>query len=166
MTNENEEFLPESDVSITDADIAEIIEHDIDALVAERDSFKDIALRLQADFENYRKRAVATQADEIDRASGKVAESLLAVLDACEAAFAHGVEGVEPIWSQLMGAMQKQGLEAMDLVEKPFDPAHAEAVLHEPATDETSEPVVSEVLRTGYRWKGKVLRPAMVKVRG
>jgi hypothetical protein len=48
MTNENEELLPESDVSITDADIAEIIEHDIDALVAERDSFKDIALRLQS----------------------------------------------------------------------------------------------------------------------
>ena len=91
---------------------------------------------------------------------------MLAVLDACEAAFAHGVEGVEPIWSQLMGAMHKQGLEAMDLVEKPFDPAHSEAVLHEPATDETSGPVVSEVLRTGYRWKGKVLRPAMVKVRG
>ena len=67
MTNENEEYLPESDVSITDADIAEIIEHDIDALVAERDSFKDIALRLQADFENYRKRVVAQQADEIDR---------------------------------------------------------------------------------------------------
>ena len=67
MTNENEEYLPESDVSITDADIAEVIEHDIDALVAERDSFKDIALRLQADFENYRKRVVAQQADEIDR---------------------------------------------------------------------------------------------------
>ncbi|MCX6530671.1 MAG: hypothetical protein NTZ76_11320, partial [Actinobacteria bacterium] len=74
MTNENEEYLPESDVSITDADIAEIIEHDIDALVAERDSFKDIALRLQADFENYRKRVVAQQADEIDRSTGKLVE--------------------------------------------------------------------------------------------
>jgi hypothetical protein len=54
MTNENEEYLPESDVSITDADIAEIIEHDIDAHVADRDSFKDIALRLQAVYENFR----------------------------------------------------------------------------------------------------------------
>ena len=98
MTNENEEYLPESDVSITDADIAEVIEHDIDALVAERDSFKDIALRLQADFENYRKRVVAQQADEIDRSTGKLVEGLLPVLDACEAAFAHGAEGVEPVW--------------------------------------------------------------------
>ena len=68
MTNENEDYLPESDVSITDADIAEIIEHDIDALVAERDSFKDIALRLQADFENFKKRSLSQQADEVDRA--------------------------------------------------------------------------------------------------
>ena len=111
-------------------EIAELVVSELDALVAERDQFKDIALRLQADFENYRKRVSATQSDEVDRATGKVAESLLTVLDACEAAFAHGVEGVEPIWSQLMGVLQKQGLEAMDLNEKPFDPAHAEAVLH------------------------------------
>ena len=55
--------------------------------------------------------------------SGKLVESLLPVLDACEAAFAHGVDGVEPIWSQLMGVLQKQGLEALDLADKPFDPS-------------------------------------------
>jgi len=133
-------------------------------LAAERDNFKDVAQRLQADFENYRKRVSTQQADEIDRATGKFAESLLTVLDACEAAFSHGVEGVEPIWSQLMGVLQKQGLEALDLTDQPFDPSLADAVLHEPG--DSSEPVVSEVLRTGYRWKGRVLRAAMVKVRG
>lgn len=132
--------------------------------IAERDQFKDIALRLQADFENYRKRISAQQGDEVDRATGRVAESLLAVLDACEAAFAHGVIGVEPIWSQLMGVMQKQGLEALDLADKPFDPALADAVLHEEG--DATNPIVSEVLRTGYMWKGRVLRAAMVKVRG
>jgi len=167
MTNENEELLPESDVSITDADIAEIIEHDIDALVAERDSFKDIALRLQADFENYRKRVVAQQADEIDRSTGKLVEGLLPVLDACEAAFAHGATGVEPVWSSLLGVLQKQGLEVLNLEGQPFDPATAEAVMHEPPEDGASEgPVVVEVLRSGYQWKGRVLRAAMVKVRG
>ena len=167
MTNENEEYLPESDVSITDADIAEIIEHDIDALVAERDSFKDIALRLQADFENYRKRVVAQQADEIDRSTGKLVEGLLPVLDACEAAFANGAEGVEPIWSSLLGVLQKQGLEVLNLEGQPFDPATAEAVMHEPSEDGASDgPVVVEVLRSGYQWKGRVLRAAMVKVRG
>ena len=145
-------------------EVLEAVEHDIDALLAERDEFKDIALRLQADFENYKKRVATTQSDEVDRATGKVVEALLPVLDACEAAFSHGVEGVEPVWSSLIGALQKQGLEALDLLDKPFDPALAEAVASEPG--DGSEPVVVEVMRTGYRWKGKVLRAAMVKVRG
>jgi molecular chaperone GrpE len=142
------------------------LEHDIATLLAERDSFKDIALRLQADFENYRKRVAAQQADEVDRATGKFAEALLPVLDACEAAFAHGVQGIEAVWSALIGTLQKQGLEALDLAGQPFDPAVAEAVMHEPADGADSGPVVADVLRTGYRWKGRVLRPAMVKVRG
>jgi molecular chaperone GrpE len=139
------------------------VEHDVEAILLERDQFKEIALRLQADFENYRKRAATQQIDEIDRATGKMAEAILPVLDACEAAFAHGVQGVESIWSALIGVLQKQGLEALDLAGQPFDPAVAEAVIHEPGD---GEPVVAEVLRTGYRWKGRVLRAAMVKVRG
>lgn len=148
------------------AEAEAVVEHDVVALLAERDQFKDIALRLQADFENYRKRVATQQADEIDRATGKIAESLLPVLDACEAAFAHQVQGIESVWSALIGALQKQGLEALDLAEKTFDPAVAEAVLHEPGEGGADGPVVAEVLRTGYLWKGKVLRPAMVKVRG
>lgn len=147
----------------------EVVEHDIEALLAERDEFKQIALRLQADFENYRKRVAQQQADEIDRATGRLVEELLPVLDACEAAYAHGVDGVEPIWSALLGALRRQGLEALDLADQPFDPALAEAVMHEPAgdgDDSVDGPVVTEVLRTGYRWKGRVLRAAMVKVRG
>ncbi|MBU6228007.1 MAG: nucleotide exchange factor GrpE, partial [Acidobacteria bacterium] len=114
-----------------------------DQALAQRDEYKDIALRLQADFENYRKRAAAQTADEIDRSTGKIAEALLPVLDACEAAFSHGVEGVEPIWSALIGALQKQGLEALDLQGKVFDPECAEAVMHEPADgDSNGETVV------------------------
>jgi molecular chaperone GrpE len=136
----------------------------LDDVMKERDEFKDIALRVQADFENYRKRAASQMGDELDRALGKLVEQLLPVLDACEAAVAHGVEGVEQVWSSLIGALQKQGLEALDLSGKPFDPALADAVLHEEG--DGSEPVVLEVLRTGYRWKGRVLRAAMVKVKG
>ena len=136
----------------------------IDDVMKERDEFKDIALRVQADFENYRKRAASQMGDELDRALGKLVEQLLPVLDACEAAVAHGVEGVEQVWSSLIGALQKQGLEALDLSGKPFDPALADAVMHEEG--DGSEPVVLEVLRTGYRWKGRVLRAAMVKVKG
>jgi len=144
--------------------VAVNIEVTIDDVMKERDEFKDIALRVQADFENYRKRAASQMGDELDRALGKLVEQLLPVLDACEAAVAHGVEGVEQVWSSLIGALQKQGLEALDLAGKPFDPALADAVMHEEG--DGSEPVVLEVLRTGYRWKGRVLRAAMVKVKG
>ena len=139
-------------------------ETELQVALRERDELRDIAMRLQADFENYRKRVTQQAADDIDRATGRLAEALLPVLDACEAAFAHGADGVEPVWSALIGALQKQGLEALDLLGKPFDPAVAEAVVHEPG--EGGEPVVAEVLRTGYAWKGRVLRAAMVKVRG
>lgn len=150
------ESASENTVSLDDIDVV--------AVVAERDEFKDIAVRLQADFDNYRKRVAATQSDEIDRATGRLIEALLPVLDACEAAYAHGADGVSPIWSSLIGTLQKQGLEALDLVGKPFDPNTAEAVVHEDG--DGGDPVVAEVMRTGYQWKGRVLRAALVKVRG
>ena len=143
---------------------AEVVEHDVEALLSERDSFRDIAQRLQADFENYRKRVAQQSADDIDRATGRMAEALLPVLDACEAAYvAHPAE-VEPLFNLLLGELKKLGLEGIDLDGKPFDPQLAEAVMHEPG--DGGESVVVDVLRSGYVWKGKVLRPAMVKVRG
>jgi len=138
----------------------------LDAITKERDDFKDIALRLQADFENFRKRMATQLTDDVDRATGKLVESMLPVLDACEAAAAHGVAGIESVWSALLGALQKQGLEALDLADKPFDPSLAEAVVHEAGDGGVDGPVVVEVLRTGYRWKGRVVRAAMVKVKG
>jgi molecular chaperone GrpE len=138
----------------------------LDAVTKERDELKDMALRLQADFENFRKRVASQLVDDVDRATAKVVESILPVLDACEAAAAHGVQGIESVWSALLGALQKQGLEALDLADKPFDPATAEAVVHEPSAGESTGPVVVEVMRTGYRWKGRVVRAAMVKVKG
>ncbi|CAB4657673.1 unannotated protein [freshwater metagenome] len=161
MTDETVEQPEEGATDIVE-EVA--VEHDIEALLAERNEFKDIALRLQADFENYKKRMTQTQSDEIARATGRLAESLLPVLDACEAAFAHGADGVEPIWSSLMGALKSQGLVAMDLLDQPFNPELAEAVMTEPG--DGGDPIVSEVLRTGYEWKGRVLRAAMVKVKG
>ena len=169
MSESHEDLVVESEASDSTQetlveDAASNTEVSIDDVLKERDEFKDIALRVQADFENYRKRAASQMGDELDRALGKLVEQLLPVLDACEAAVAHGVEGVEQVWSSLIGALQKQGLEALDLAGKPFDPALADAVMHEEG--DGSEPVVLEVLRTGYRWKGRVLRAAMVKVKG
>ena len=136
----------------------------IDEVVKERDEFKDIVLRVQADFENYRKRVSTQITAEVDRSGGRIIEELLPVLDACEAAVSHGIEGVEPLWLLLLGALQKQGLEVLDLNGKVFDPVAAEAVVHEEG--DGGEAIITEVLRTGYRWKGRVLRAAMVKVKG
>ena len=169
MSESHEDLVVESESSDSTQEtniegVAVNTEVTIADVMKERDEFKDIALRVQADFENYRKRAASQMGDELDRALGKLVEQLLPVLDACEAAVAHGVEGVEQVWSSLIGALQKQGLEALDLAGQPFDPALADAVMHEEG--DGSEPVVLEVLRTGYRWKGRVLRAAMVKVKG
>ena len=157
--------LRPSDIAAAEAArlAGEAVEHDVEALLAERDTFKDVAQRLQADFDNYRKRVAAQTADDVQRATGKMAEAMLPVLDAVEAAFVQHPAEVEPIFNLLLGEMRKMGLESMNLHEQPFDPNLAEAVLHEPGD---GEPVVAEVLRSGYTWKGKVLRPAMVKVRG
>ena len=164
MESEKPTEAAESDVELVE-DVQDVLaELNIDEVVKERDEFKDIALRVQADFENYRKRAAVQLTDEVDRSTGRIVEAMLPVLDACEAAVAHGVEGVENIWSSLLGTLQKSGLEALDLQGQPFDPALAEAVLHEES--DGGEAVVVEVLRTGYRWKGRVLRAAMVKVKG
>ena len=171
MTNDNGDVAGEpttetEDVVAVDG-AAATIEHDVEALLIERDSFREMAQRLQAEFENYRKRVASQTADDINRATGRIAESLLPVLDACEAAFvAHPAE-VEPLFNLLLTELKKQGLEALDLNGQTFNPAQADAVIHEEGEgDGNGNTVVTDVLRTGYTWKGRVLRPAMVKVRG
>ena len=169
LTSEMSRLRPLDDDAVLAADATDVaeaegaVEHDVHALLAERDSFKDIALRLQADFDNYRRRVATQQADEVQRATGKFAEALLPVLDACEAAFVQHPAEVEPIFNLMLGQLKKLGLETMNLHEQPFDPNLAEAVLHE--AGDGGDPVVSEVLRSGYTWNGRVLRAAMVKVR-
>ncbi len=85
------------------------------------------------------------------------------MLDAAEAAFLRHPEEVGPLLNQMLVELKKHGLEIVDLEGQPFDPEFAEAVAHEPG--DGGEPVVSDVLRSGYTWKGKVLRPAMVKTK-
>jgi molecular chaperone GrpE len=145
------------------ADLEAIVEHDIADVLAERDQFKDIAQRLQADFDNYRKRAAVQQAEEVDRATGRLAQAFLPVLDAAEAAYLRHPDEVGPLLNVLLSELKKHGLETLDLDGQPFDPEVAEAVAHE--AGEGGEVTVAEVMRSGYRWKGKTLRAAMVRTR-
>jgi molecular chaperone GrpE len=152
----------DAEQALADAvDNIDISDVDVFAVLDERDQFKSMAQRVQADFDNFRKQsAVRAQADA-DRATGRLAEAMLPVLDAAEAAFLRHPEEVGPLLNQMLVELKKHGLETLDLDGQPFDPEVAEAVAHEPAGG--GEPVVAEVLRSGYRWKGKTLRAAMVK---
>jgi molecular chaperone GrpE len=137
----------------------------LDTVVAERDDYLDRLRRLQADFENYNKRSAKEHHQAGERATARLADQLLPVLDACDAALVHGATAVEPVFAALLGVLEKEGLERVDPLDQPFDPALHEAVLHE-HSDDSEGPVVVEVLRPGYAWKGQVIRAAMVKVRG
>lgn len=138
----------------------------LERTAAERDEYLDVSRRLQADFENYRKRVAKQQAEDAALGAAKVVEQLLPVLDACDGAVHHGATEVEPIYASLLQTLEKQGLERIDPDGEAFDPTRHEAVMHEPAGEGEEDGTVAAVLRAGYAWQGRVLRPAMVKVRG
>lgn len=144
-------------------DDAEAEPVDVASLIAERDQVREAAMRVQADFENFRKRSATQAAADVDRATGRLAEAFLPVLDAAEAAYLQHPDEVGPLLSVLLGELKKHGLETLDLESQPFDPEVAEAVAHEPG--EGGDVLVAEVLRSGYRWKGRTLRPAMVRTK-
>jgi molecular chaperone GrpE len=130
----------------------------------ERDEYRDALQRVKAEFDNYRKRTAKEAVETRERAAEALVRELLPVLDACDAALLHDSADAGPISKMLLENLQKEGLEPMIPEGQPFDPELHEAVLHEPG--DGGESVVTESLRTGYLWKGRVLRPAMVKVRG
>ncbi len=135
-----------------------------DPVAAERDAYRDTLQRLQADFENYRKRVVKQQAETAERANEALAAKLLGVLDTIDLAKAHEPNGtLEQVSASLLDVLTKEGLARIDAVAQPFDPTLHEAVAHE---EGEGGPKVSEELRAGYLWKGRVVRPAMVKVIG
>ncbi|WP_419924134.1 nucleotide exchange factor GrpE [Candidatus Poriferisocius sp.] len=132
-------------------------------LLAQRDSYLSDLQRVTAEFANYRRKAAERQQETVAMAAAGIVEKVLPVLDACEAAVAQGAEDVAPIRDALFGALEREGLARVDETGAPFDPNWHEAVVHEPGDGEA---VIAEVLRAGYRWNSRVLRPAMVKVRG
>jgi len=142
---------------------------DLAAIAKERDEMRLLAQRVQADFENYRKRMLREQTEAIAHASESMVEQLLPVLDSLELALGQLGDadeqvrkGLELVNGELLGVLEKAGLERIDAIGVPFDPTVHEAVLQEGEAE--GEPVVVDIVRTGYRLKGRVLRPAMVKV--
>jgi molecular chaperone GrpE len=128
--------------------------------------------RLKAEFENYRKRVLREQTRTLELAAEPLVGKLLEVLDEFELAlmaaeakpdFEKFLHGVELVYAKLSDILRSEGLERIEAEGRPFDPEHHEALLQ--AEGETDgEPYVADVLRTGYTLKGRVIRPAGVKV--
>ena len=137
----------------------------LERLAAERDQHLNDLQRVTAEFANFRKQTEKRNAQTVQQAAAGVMQAILPVLDACDAAALQHVEGVEPITAQLRSVLEAQGLEIIDQTE-PFDPNRHEAAMSEPGDEDQTEPMVSAVLRTGYAFNGRVLRAAMVKVKG
>ena len=178
MTVPDEPFTPDDrhEVAVSEEEAAASqLEADLARLTqieSERDEYLDTLRRVQAEFENYRKRVIKEQTALVDRATSGLVEQLLPVLDSFELALKNldsagsdEIEsvrkGLELVYAELLGVLEKAGLSRIEAEGKPFDPNVHEAVMQEGGD---GEPVVTDVLRTGYTLKGRVLRPAMVKV--
>ncbi|HEY1826361.1 MAG TPA: nucleotide exchange factor GrpE [Acidimicrobiales bacterium] len=140
----------------------------------QRDEYLDALQRLQAEFENYRKRVARTAEDAANRANADFVAKLLPVLDSFDYAQTHFADAqsaearaLDATRALLLDTLTKEGLERIELSDVAFDPQIHDAVAHA-AHEEGDErgAIVEDVLRAGYRWKGVVVRPAMVKVRG
>jgi molecular chaperone GrpE len=133
-------------------------------VVAPEHDYLDDLRRLQAEFDNYRKRMMREQTEIASRAGARVIERLLPVLDNFERALVHSTdEGMVLVHKDLIAVLGAEGLSAIDAQDRPFDPTRHEAVeSHE--SEDFAEPTVVQVYRTGYELNGKVIRPAMVVV--
>jgi molecular chaperone GrpE len=169
VTDEGE-GSPEIEPQITD-DRGEIDENDIEAFRAEAKQYRDHLQRLQAEFDNYRKRVLREQTTAVEQAARPVFRRLLEVLDDFDLALMHAqdrpdfdrfLHGVELVYAKLLDMLRTEGLEQMDAQGKPFDPENHEALMQ--TGDGEGDPVVADVLRPGYTLKGRVLRPAGVRV--
>jgi molecular chaperone GrpE len=144
-----------------------------DQLILQVAELNDRILRLRADYENFRKRAERERAELFELATMEAVRPLLPILDDFERALqatppangpaAEYARGIELICQRLFEALGRLGLEPLDAAGQPFDPNLHHAVQTEPREDCEDHTVVEQYQR-GYNFKGKLLRPAMVKV--
>ncbi len=132
---------------------------------------RDHLQRLQAEYANYRKRVLREQTHAIEMASEPVVRKLLEVLDEFELALMAAEQkpdlekfhrGVELVYAKLMDTLRSEGVERIDAQGRPFDPEEHEALMG--TTGSHGEPVVTDVFRQGYKLRGRVIRPAGVRV--
>ena len=149
---------------------------ELEAAKKEAADASDRLLRLQADWDNYRRRTAAERIAERERAAEKLVTNLLPVLDDMERASEHAsqnaegdekvtqfVEGVMAVHAKMLDILSKEGVEVIDPAGQAFDPLVHQAVGREENTEAFDE-TVAQVYQKGYRMGGKVIRSAMVTV--
>jgi len=140
-------------------------------LTADLEELRQTLLRRQADFDNYRKRIEKERFEDAKRATARVVEGLIPVIDGFEHALAAHREaeyenyrkGFELIYKQLLDHLAKLGVERLDPVGKPFDP-HLHQAVDRAETKDHDDGTILQVFQPGYVFHGRVLRPAMVRV--
>lgn len=139
---------------------------------AEASKYRDLALRGQAEFDNYRKRAAREKEDAIRFANSRLFESLLPIIDNFELGLsaarndAQGssiLMGLDMVFKQTQDFLADYGVNAIESVGQKFDPNQHEALAQEPS-DEVAEGIVLRQVRKGYKLKDRLLRPANVVV--
>ena len=148
--------------------LAEVTE-ERDRLAREKEELQDRFLRNQAEFQNYRKRVDRERGELLEYASTEAVRSLLPVIDDLERALKTETtdkkyaKGMNLIYQRLFEALKKLGLEPIVSVGQPFDP-HVHHAIEMVPTEEAPDHTVLEEFQRGYNFKGRLLRPAMVKV--
>jgi len=155
-------------VSDPAAEVAQLVS-ERDALAAEKNDIYDRLLRRQAEFENFRKRTEREKAEFFEYAGMETARALVPVLDDFERALkvecqdVEYAKGMELIYGRLLDGLKKLGLEPIESVGAKFDPNVHHAIDREVSAEVEDQTILAEYQR-GYNFKGKSLRPAMVKV--
>ncbi|SIS36793.1 nucleotide exchange factor GrpE [Salimicrobium flavidum] len=145
---------------------------ELEKVTQERDEIQERLLRLQADFENFRRRTQKEKETDRKYRSQSLTEELIPVLDNFERALQTEVkeeanqgfvEGIKMVYNQLWSALEKEGVEEISAKGEPFDPHVHQAMMQVEEEGYESNTVI-EVLQTGYKLNDRVVRPAMVKV--
>ncbi len=147
----------------------ELLTAERDRLESERAALNELLMRRSAEFDNFRKRTERERADLIEYAASDAVKAMLPVLDDLERALAQEpadpeyARGVGLIYQRMLDALGKLGLEAVMAEGKPFDPNLHHAIEMVPCEDSEDHTVLGDLLR-GYTFKGRLLRPSMVRV--
>jgi molecular chaperone GrpE len=151
------------------APVPALTRDEVEALRRERDELREQLLRRRAEFENYRKRVERDRQQAGTDAAAEVLKGLVPTLDNLDRALESAAkddplrEGVELTRRDLLAFLESQGVEVEDPKAQPFDPERHQALSHEPVHGFADGTVV-DVFRKGYSYKGRLLRPALVKV--